>query len=346
MINLALRDFTLPHKGLKQFKSPWGIILAIPLAVAVFDPGNLSNILKTSGSALGGTLPYIAAAVVLIAGLKATGSTTLVAKAFEGRENRMIVLAALFGGLAPFCSCEVIPFIAALLAAGTPLSAVMAFWLSSPLIDPSTMLIAAAALGWDFAIAKAVSAVALGLFGGFGVKMIVRTKAFSSPLREDAPSGCCGCDGPAQKETLLWKFWHEAPRVATFRTEAIASVVFLIKWITLAYLIEALLISYVPADLIARVVGSDGFVSIVIGALVGAPAYLNGYAAPALVAGLIEQGMTWGAGMSFTVAGSISSFPAMVAVWSLVRRPVFGAYLAFGIVGAILCGLAFAAYAG
>ena len=344
MINLALRNFTLPHKGLKQFKSPWGVILAIPLAVAVLDPGNLPSILKTSGSALVGTLPYIAVAVALIAGLKATGSTTLVAKAFEGRENRMIVLAALFGGLAPFCSCEVIPFIAALLAAGTPLSAVMAFWLSSPLIDPSTMLIAAAALGWDFAIAKAVSAVALGLFGGFGVKLIVRTKAFSSPLRKDAPSGCCG--GPAQKETLLWKFWHEAPRVATFRTEAIASVVFLIKWITLAYLIEALLISYVPAELIAQVVGSDGFVSVVIGALVGAPAYLNGYAAPALVAGLIEQGMTWGAGMSFTVAGSISSFPAMVAVWSLVRRPVFGAYLAFGIVGAILCGLAFGAYAG
>ena len=346
MINIALPETALVHNGLKRLKSPWGIILTIPFAVALLDPGNLSNILKTSSSALFGTLPYIAIAVTLIAGLKATGSTTLVALAFEGRENRMIVLAALFGGLAPFCSCEVIPFVAALLAAGTPLSAVMAFWLSSPLIDPSTMLIAAAALGWDFAIAKAVSAVALGLFGGFGIKLIAQTKAFSSPLRADAPTGCRSCDGPAQKETLLWKFWREAPRVATFRSEAVSSVVFLIKWITLAYLIEALLISYVPADLIAGVVGSDGFASIVIGALVGAPAYLNGYAAPALVAGLIEQGMTWGAGMSFTVAGSISSFPAMVAVWSLVRRPVFGAYLAFGIAGAILCGLAFAAYAG
>ncbi len=39
----------------------------------------------------------------------------------------MIVLAALFGGLAPFCSCQVIPFVAGLLALGTPLPAVMAF---------------------------------------------------------------------------------------------------------------------------------------------------------------------------------------------------------------------------
>ena len=45
--------------------------------------------------------------------MKATGAENLLARAFEGREVRMIVLAALMGGLSPFCSCEVIPFIAA-----------------------------------------------------------------------------------------------------------------------------------------------------------------------------------------------------------------------------------------
>ncbi len=44
----------------------------------------------------------------------------------------MILTAALFGALPPFCSCGVIPLIAALMAAGAPLPAVMAFWLASP----------------------------------------------------------------------------------------------------------------------------------------------------------------------------------------------------------------------
>ncbi|MEZ5913781.1 MAG: permease [Paracoccaceae bacterium] len=79
-------------------------------------------------------------AILAVAWLKATGAETLMARAFEGRETRMIVLAALVGGLAPFCSCEVIPFIAALLAVGVPLSAVMAFWLASPLMDPAMFL--------------------------------------------------------------------------------------------------------------------------------------------------------------------------------------------------------------
>ena len=104
--------------------------------MALLDERRLEDILRIAAGAFGGTLPYIVVAVLLIAGLKATGAETLVARAFEGRETRMIVLAALFGGLAPFCSCEVIPFIAGLLAAGVPLSAIMAFWLSSPLIDP------------------------------------------------------------------------------------------------------------------------------------------------------------------------------------------------------------------
>lgn len=91
----------------------------------------------------------------------------------------MIVLAALVGGLAAFCSCQVIPFIAGLLALGVPISAVMAFWLCSPLGDPASLLVTPGALGWDFAIGKTVAAVFLGLFGGFGIRLALQAGAFS-----------------------------------------------------------------------------------------------------------------------------------------------------------------------
>ncbi|HAR53594.1 MAG TPA: permease, partial [Roseovarius nubinhibens] len=84
---------------------------------------------------------------------------SLIARAFEGRQVRMIFLAAVLGGLSPFCSCEVIPFIAAMLAVGAPLGAVMAFWLASPLMDPAMFLITSGTLGFDFALAKTLAAV-------------------------------------------------------------------------------------------------------------------------------------------------------------------------------------------
>ncbi|MGB1006975.1 MAG: permease, partial [Thalassobaculaceae bacterium] len=69
----------------------------------------------------------------------------------------------------------------------------------------------------------------------------------------------------------------------------------------------------------------------------------NGYAAPALLAGLTTQGMSAGAAMAFLVAGAVSSIPAMAAVFSLVKRPVFASYLILGLGGAILSGVIFQA---
>nr|WP_170540349.1 permease [Ruegeria arenilitoris] len=320
-------------------KTPWALIVAILVLVAILDPGNWVNVTTFAAKALMHTGQYILFAVLLLSYLKASGAETMVARAFEGRETRMILLAALFGGLAPFCSCEVIPFIAGLLALGAPLSAVMAFWLSSPLIDPPTLLITAGALGWPFAIGKAVAAVALGLFGGFAVRFLMRQGAFAQPLRHYEPAGCCGC-GP-KKDTLLWRFWQEPERRVRFRREFVQNGLFLLKWLALAYVLEALLVSYVPADLIARLVGGDGAVPIVIAAFVGMPAYLNSYVAPPLLAGLMEQGMSAGAAMSFMIAGAVSSIPAMAAVWSLVKPRVFAAYIGLGISGAIAAGILF-----
>ncbi len=324
----------------RWIKTPWALIVAILIAVALLDPGNWTDVVTFAGKALAHTGQYILFAVLLLSYLKATGAEVMVARAFEGRETRMIFLAALFGGLAPFCSCEVIPFIAGLLALGAPLSAVMAFWLSSPLIDPPTLLITAGALGWPFAIGKAVAAVALGLFGGFAVRGLMKSGAFAQPLREYKPAGCCGC-GPKMDDKPVWKFWQEPERRVRFRSEFVHNGLFLLKWLALAYVLEALLVSYVPADLIATVVGGDGVLPIVIAALVGMPAYLNSYVAPPLLAGLMEQGMTAGAAMSFMVAGAVSSIPAMAAVWSLVKPKVFATYLGLGISGAIVAGVLF-----
>ena len=111
----------------------------------------------------------------------------------------------------------------------------------------------------------------------------------------------------------------------------------------MAYVIEAVMIAYIPAELIAQVLGGDGIKPILIGAFVGAPAYLNGFAAVPLVEGLLAQGMAKGAAMSFVVAGGISCIPAAVAVWALVKPRVFAAYIGFALIGATLAGLVWAA---
>lgn len=337
---MAALAATLRRLELPKIGRVWLAVLAILAAVALLDPAQFRPSVSFTLGALANTLPFIAFAVLAVAVLKATGADALVARAFEGRESRMIVLAALVGGLAPFCSCEVIPFIAALLALGTPVSAVMAFWLSSPLIDPAAFLITAGALGWPFAVGKTAAAVGVGLLGGFAMQVAARAGFFANPVRPRDSGGCCGApsafDGKPE-----WRFWGHADRRRVFADETKANALFLLKWLTLAYLLESLMLAWLPAEAIAGAVGGEGLLPIVIAALVGAPAYLNGYAAPALVAGLVEQGMSNGAGMAFMVAGAVSCIPAMTAVYALVRRPVFAAYVGLGFAGAVLSGIVF-----
>jgi len=340
MTEMVMRQAWQLWRTLRGVDAVWMLVALTPLAVYLADPGQTGAVIAFAVDAFLGTLPYITLAVLLIGYLKATGAEGVLAEAFQGREGRMIVIAALVGGLAPFCSCEVIPFVAALLAAGTPLSAVMAFWLSSPLMDPPQFLITAGALGMEFAIAKVGFAVALGLAGGFTMQALVRAGGFAEPLRaRERAGGCCGTGLRAGRPR--WRFWTERQRREAFRDAALENALFLGKWLSLAYLLESLLVHYLPAEAIAGLVGGSGIGPVVLGALVGAPAYLNGYAAPPLVAGLMEQGMSAGAAMAFMIAGAVSSVPAMAAVFALVKRPVFGMYLGFGIGGAILFGLVF-----
>lgn len=329
------------------------VVFVIFMAIALLDKEQFIPLSKLTLTNLGHTSLYMAIAVLLLAGIKATGAETMIAGIFKGREHRMIFLAALVGGLAPFCSCEVIPFIAGLLALGTPLPPIMAFWLSSPLIDPPTLLITAGALGWKFAVSKAIFAVAIGIFGGYVVKLIMALGYVSNPqktLDKSNSQSCCSqklCNsnscseegGSSNHQPPVWLFWKEKARQNIFHSEFKSNGLFLLKWMLFAYSLESLMIHYVPAHLIASMVGGEGILPIILSALVGVPAYLNSYIAPPLVAGLIIQGMSVGSGMAFIVAGAISSIPAMTAVYALVRKRVFGLYVLLGFSGAVISGL-------
>jgi uncharacterized membrane protein YraQ (UPF0718 family) len=335
---------TLKRLRLPKIDGALAVIALILASLALLAPAQLPATLADALQSIAATAPYIAFAVLAVSYLKASGAEAIVAKAFEGREVRMIILAALMGGLSPFCSCQVIPFIAGLLALGTPIAPVMAFWLASPLMDPAGFAITAGAISFEFAAAKAVAAVGVGLMGGFAMLAATRAGWFSDFLRERKSGGCCRSPSPF-KGTPKWAFWEEAPRRELFMQETITNGFFLLKWLFLAYLLESLMIRYIPAEAIAGVVGGNGIGPIVLAALVGAPAYLNSYAAPPLVAGLMEQGMSPGAAMAFVIAGGVSCIPAMTAVFALVKRPVFVAYVGLGFLGALLSGLAYGLFA-
>lgn len=314
-------------------------ILVALASLAAAAPSQAEETLRFAARNLLDVLPFLTLSAAVAAYAKATGAENLIAKAFQGRAAAMIVFASLMGALSPFCSCGVIPLIAAMLSMGVPLPAVMAFWLASPIMDPSMFVMTAGTLGAGFAVAKTAAAIGIGLLGGFGTLALAGAGLFAEPLRAGVGNGGCAGAKIRNPKQVVWRFWEEEGRRSAFVSSARDTLLFLGKWLTLAFVLESVMLAYVPADLVAGAVGGTGPLPVIVAALVGIPAYLNGYAALPLVAGLIEQGMAPGAGMAFLVGGGVTSIPAMIAVFALARLPVFLAYLGFAVLGAIASGL-------
>jgi uncharacterized membrane protein YraQ (UPF0718 family) len=323
----------------------WALLSGIAL-VGLLDPGQVRPSLDFMRQALVGMAPFFAMALAFAAFAKASGLDQTLAKVFAGTPWVTIMAAAATGALSPFCSCGVIPVMAAMLRAGVPLAPVMAFCIASPVMDPEMFIITAAGISTQFAVVKTITAFGIGLLAGFTILGLQRGKMLRQVLRPSLETiGCCSGGGQdRQSPSVTWRFWESRTRRAIFSRELLRTGGFLGKWLAVAFFLESLMVAYIPPEWITRFLGGESWMAIPLAALVGIPAYLNGFAAIPLVGGLMEMGMSPGAGLAFMTAGAVSSIPAALAVYALVRRPVFALYIFLGFVGSVLAGLIYALF--
>ncbi len=323
--------------------------LALPLfaPAVVFWPDHAWAALLFSLENLLLILPVILLGLALSAGIQASGSMALIAAAFQGRPLRMIFLAALIGALTPVCGLSVLPLVAGLLAGGVPLAPIMAFWLSSPITDPGMLAVTAGTLGLDFAIGKTTAAFAVGLLGGGVTALCMSLGWFQVPAKASLTahlgSNACGSSGGcgATTDELLWQFWREPERRQIFTKICLSNGRLMLVWLSFAFCAEYALQQLLPPGFIGLFAGSGDWWAVPAAAVVGAPIYLDGYAALPLIRGLIDGGMDLGAAMAFLIAGGITSAWAAIPVFALVRLPVFFFYLAMAVFSAMLSGWAF-----
>ncbi|MGL4975093.1 MAG: permease, partial [Bosea sp. (in: a-proteobacteria)] len=142
-----MNALALRMKSAIQPDPVWLVILGTLMAIAFISPAQAATSLAFIAKAVMSVAPIFIVSIFLTASAKASGADNLIARAFVGHTGPMVLFAALMGALSPFCSCGVIPLIAALLTMGVPLPAVMAFWLASPLMDPALFVLTSSVLG-------------------------------------------------------------------------------------------------------------------------------------------------------------------------------------------------------
>lgn len=332
------------------------LILAVPLAVLV-GLAALRAASPADMDLLGGEIsknvffvlkniwqivPYLVLSVSAATWASLSGYSERIRAVLAQNEKVAVASAAAVGATIPICACTVIPIIAGLLGAGVPFGPIMAFWISSPLMSPEKFILTAGVLGTQYAIARLVAALVLGAAAGYLVSWLYAQGHLRNQLHDQVlPGGCCSAGEASSYSKTLRPI-----SLKKFGIEAGKTTLFLGKWLTLAFFVEAIIVHYVNPAWISAALGRNQPFAIPMATAFGIPLYTSGVAAIPIVQGLLANGMSNGAALAFLVAGPVTTVPAMLAVRALVKRRLFSIYLGASIIGSLIAGILFQAYMG
>jgi len=318
----------------------FALVILTALAGLAWWPATAMAVSAFVVSALIEVAPLVIPGLLLSAWVNASGAGDGIARAFTGRAGRAVIVAAAIGAITPVCGVTVLPLMAGLLAAGVPLAPVMAFWLSSPITDPTMLAATAATLGLDFAVGKTVAAFGLGLLGGFGTAWLT-WPSVQAPLRWTGLTSTLTQSAPCASSGFRAAIWREADRRARFGSELLAMTRLLLICLIPAFAAEFALNATLEPQALSAYVGRDTWWAVPLAVFVGAPAYIDGYAALPVVRGLIDHGMAPGAAMAFLVSGGVVSIWGAMAIAPVLRMTPFLLYLGFAAVGSLAAGWIF-----
>ncbi len=329
-------------------RNPGGVLKALfalggtaLLAAFVWVPDQLWETIGFVVQSLFEVAPIVIPGIVLASWVSASGAGDRLARVFGGRIFHTVVVASAIGAVTPVCGVTVLPLMAGLLAAGVPLAPVMAFWLSSPVTDPAMLATTAATLGFEFAIGKTAAAFGLGLLGGFVTATLARSSWTADPLRSNQIVGELGKRRDCNSSGFELAVWTSAERRSRFWREFVATTRLILICLIPAFAAEHVLNALLHPEALSAYVGSDAWWAVPLAVFVGAPAYLDGYAALPLTRALIGHGMSQGAAMAFLVSGGVVSIWGAMVIFPVLKLKPFMLFLGLAVAGSLMSGWIF-----
>ncbi len=308
-----------------------GLVMIYPTQVQ----GTLLYIVKS----LSAVIYLVTLGIVIAAWITASGASKHVAEVFNGNLLKTVIAASAIGTVTPVCGLAILPVMAGLLATRVPLAPVMAFWLSSPVTGPAILTATAATLGMNFAIGKALAAFGLGIFGGLVVGLLSAKPWIKSVLRDNAFVGKLGQVSQADK--IEWAIWRTPETRHRFAREFLATARLVLMCLIPAFIAEYWLQHLLEPESLSIYVGEDVWWAIPLTVLIGAPAYIDAFAALPLTRSLMDHGMSTGAAMSFLVSGGVVSIWGAMAIFPVLKIRPFLLYLTLAVTGSMAVGWLF-----
>ena len=260
--------------------------------------------------------PYLVASILLNALVARFVQTK---KLFLTSKSELISIAssAIIGIVSPLPTYAAIPIGLSMMPLGIPFSAVIAFILSSPLMNPTIFFLTATRIGIGMAVARAISAFLVAVAGG-----LLASKVFTSLY---VPKDVQKVEQADHPRPLWTDLWRNARYVG--------------KYFCISMLLSAAVKALIPPETIAHLLGGNTKVSTLVAIGMGVPFYTCGGSAIPFMETLMDLGMSKGAMLAFFIAGPATKLETLYAYKTMLGGKVLLFYLALTLSFAYVAGM-------
>jgi uncharacterized protein len=247
------------------------------------------------------------------------------------REGVGNVLAAGLGIVTPFCSCSAVPLFIGFVSAGVPLGVTFSFLISAPMVNEVALGLLFGLVGWKIALTYLGFGLCVAIVSGWVIGRLHLEHWLEEWVR-NIRAGVA--DLPPEEVTVV-------DRIRA-GIEAVYEIVGKVwPWMIAGIAAGAFIHGYVPASLLASIMGRDTWWSVPAAVLIGVPMYSNAAGIIPVVEALITKGAALGTVLAFMMSVIALSLPEMIILRKVLSMRLIAVFIGVVASGIVTVGFLF-----
>ncbi len=234
------------------------------------------------------------------------------------------LLAALFGGITPFCSCSSVPLFIGFVKGGIPLGVTLTFLIASPLVSEVAIAMFLGSFGVKATLVYVVSGTVLSMVAGY-ILSKMRLERYLSDWVKQAQM-----QSTAQSEQWEVERTPFLQRLPTITRESWGIVRGVLLYIIIGIGIGAAMHGYVPEGFFEQYLSAQHWWGVPLAVILAVPVYANPASVVPVIEVFVSKGIPLGTAIAFMMAIIGLSIPEATMLKKVMTWRLIGIF--FGVI--------------
>ena len=233
-------------------------------------------------------------------------------------------MAALFGGITPFCSCSSVPLFIGFVKGGIPLGVTLTFLIASPLVSEVAIAMFLGSFGVKATLIYVVSGTVLSMIAGYVLGRMRREPYLSDWVKN------AQMQSNAQSEQWEVEKTPFLKRLPVIAKESWGIVRGVLLYIIIGIGIGAAMHGYVPEGFFEQFLSAENWWGVPLAVVLAVPVYANPASVVPVIEVFVAKGIPLGTAIAFMMAIIGLSIPEATMLKKVMTWRLIGIF--FGVV--------------